>query len=432
MLFLLKNASLAGAFELFQGGLWSGIKCVLSGVLVGLAGVIAQPIEARDETWWKTWKNVSHVTWVCWVAKTQGARDGGVAGCFRGVGLGQGQTDPDCTATNQQNMWIENICAYCIILCIWSTGLLACYSITACFVLMCCPNVVCLFETHVQLWCLGIYCLMVSSENNHFMTLELIVVRRINCTGFDTARSFRGTLLLHHWTLYRSLPSRVETSLCAMQLGLHVMMSKILFDCRISTWTFQHLKDDIWLGLTGARSIYCSYYLIPYSSTDAIKTNKVIWHHRLHQKSVWCFVLFAPVDFVKAWCSCNSQGHLHGALTFYLQSFSWTCWIRISSSELSHSTFTVFFRIFLSAFRQHEDGNGTPTTGPGQSPRFGLRVDRLWRRLWRSTTLRRRTPFRKKPQRLDMKMKATGAQLRRDPEQNKLAESSSKINKVWN
>ena len=58
-----------------------------------------------------------HVTWVCWVAKTQGARDGGVAGCFRGVGLGQGQTDPDCTATNQQNMWktyvhIVSYCAY--------------------------------------------------------------------------------------------------------------------------------------------------------------------------------------------------------------------------------------------------------------------------------------------------------------------------------
>ena len=30
-----------------QGGLWSGIKCVLGGVLVGLAGLIAQPIEAR-------------------------------------------------------------------------------------------------------------------------------------------------------------------------------------------------------------------------------------------------------------------------------------------------------------------------------------------------------------------------------------------------
>lgn len=147
---------------------------------------------------------------------------------------------------NQPAKYVENICAYCIILCIWSTGLLACYSITACFVLMCCPNVVCLFETHVQLWCLGIYCLMVSSENNHFMTLELIVVRRINCTGFDTARSFRGTLLLNHWTLYRSLPSRVETSLCAMQLGLHFMMSKILLDCRISTWNFQHLKDDTW------------------------------------------------------------------------------------------------------------------------------------------------------------------------------------------
>ncbi|CAJ1432358.1 unnamed protein product, partial [Effrenium voratum] len=44
------------------GGLWSGIKCVLSGVLVGLAGVIAQPIE--------------------------GARDAGVLGCFRGVGIG--------------------------------------------------------------------------------------------------------------------------------------------------------------------------------------------------------------------------------------------------------------------------------------------------------------------------------------------------------
>ncbi|CAK9040102.1 unnamed protein product [Durusdinium trenchii] len=44
------------------GGLWSGIKCVLSGVLVGLAGVIAQPIE--------------------------GARDAGVVGCFKGLGTG--------------------------------------------------------------------------------------------------------------------------------------------------------------------------------------------------------------------------------------------------------------------------------------------------------------------------------------------------------
>lgn len=44
------------------GGLWSGIKCVLGGVLVGLAGLIAQPIE--------------------------GAREEGVVGCFRGVGLG--------------------------------------------------------------------------------------------------------------------------------------------------------------------------------------------------------------------------------------------------------------------------------------------------------------------------------------------------------
>eukprot|EP00439_Symbiodinium_sp_Y106_P015759 s1009_g2.t1 len=44
------------------GGLWSGIKCVLGGVLVGLAGLIAQPIE--------------------------GAREEGVLGCFRGVGLG--------------------------------------------------------------------------------------------------------------------------------------------------------------------------------------------------------------------------------------------------------------------------------------------------------------------------------------------------------
>ena len=203
-----------------------------------------------------TWRNV--VKNVVKNVEKRATRDVGMLGCknagcprwWCGRLLPRSGTrsgpDPDCTATNQQNMWIENICAYCIILCILSRGLLACYSVTACFVLICCPNVVCLFETHVQLWCLGIYCLMVSSENNHFMTLELIVVRRINCTGFDTARSFRGTLLLHHWTLYRSLPSRVETSLCAMQLGLHFMMSKILLDCRISTWNFQHLKDDTW------------------------------------------------------------------------------------------------------------------------------------------------------------------------------------------
>ena len=30
------------------------------------------------------------------------------------------------------------------------------------------------------------------------------------------------------------------------------------------------------IGLTGAISIYCSCYLMQYSSTDAIKTNKVI------------------------------------------------------------------------------------------------------------------------------------------------------------
>ena len=28
------------------GGLWSGVKCVLSGVLIGAAGLVAQPIEA--------------------------------------------------------------------------------------------------------------------------------------------------------------------------------------------------------------------------------------------------------------------------------------------------------------------------------------------------------------------------------------------------
>eukprot|EP00435_Cladocopium_sp_Y103_P075751 s140_g64.t1 len=44
------------------GGLWSGIKCVLSGVLFGLVGVIAQPVE--------------------------GAREGGVVGCFKGAGTG--------------------------------------------------------------------------------------------------------------------------------------------------------------------------------------------------------------------------------------------------------------------------------------------------------------------------------------------------------
>mmetsp|Transcript_67835 Transcript_67835/g.150293 ORF Transcript_67835/g.150293 Transcript_67835/m.150293 type:complete len:504 (-) Transcript_67835:19-1530(-) len=44
------------------GGLWSGIKCVLGGLLVGMAGVIAQPIE--------------------------GAREDGLLGCFRGVGVG--------------------------------------------------------------------------------------------------------------------------------------------------------------------------------------------------------------------------------------------------------------------------------------------------------------------------------------------------------
>eukprot|EP00931_Biecheleriopsis_adriatica_P094897 TRINITY_DN6852_c0_g1_i2.p1 TRINITY_DN6852_c0_g1~~TRINITY_DN6852_c0_g1_i2.p1 ORF type:complete len:565 (-),score=138.33 TRINITY_DN6852_c0_g1_i2:44-1738(-) len=43
-------------------GLWSGIKCVLGGAFLTLAAVISQPIE--------------------------GARESGVAGCFRGVGVG--------------------------------------------------------------------------------------------------------------------------------------------------------------------------------------------------------------------------------------------------------------------------------------------------------------------------------------------------------
>jgi len=43
-------------------GLWSGVKCVLSGVFLGLAGVFTQPIE--------------------------GMREGGAAGCVRGLALG--------------------------------------------------------------------------------------------------------------------------------------------------------------------------------------------------------------------------------------------------------------------------------------------------------------------------------------------------------
>ncbi|CAK0891343.1 unnamed protein product [Prorocentrum cordatum] len=43
-------------------GLWSGASCVLSGIFIGLAGLITQPFE--------------------------GFRDAGVPGCFRGVALG--------------------------------------------------------------------------------------------------------------------------------------------------------------------------------------------------------------------------------------------------------------------------------------------------------------------------------------------------------
>lgn len=43
-------------------GVWSGIKCVLSGVLLGVAGAISQPI--------------------------QGAQEGGLAGCFKGCAIG--------------------------------------------------------------------------------------------------------------------------------------------------------------------------------------------------------------------------------------------------------------------------------------------------------------------------------------------------------
>ena len=138
----------------------------------------------------------------------------------------------------------------------------------------------------------------------------------------------------------------------------------------------------------------------------------------------------------KAWCSCNSQGHLHGALSVMkdikpldLQTcskhvqkrnmFQNESWI----SELSHA-FKAFFKAPFSSFRQRGDGNGTPTTGPGQSPRHGSRHTGLGLTVEARKKLGRRTPFRKKPQRLDMKMKATGSnsQLRRT-KRNKLAES---------
>lgn len=44
------------------GGLWSGIRCVVSGVAIGIAGAVSQPIE--------------------------GARESGAWGCFTGLGLG--------------------------------------------------------------------------------------------------------------------------------------------------------------------------------------------------------------------------------------------------------------------------------------------------------------------------------------------------------
>lgn len=148
------------------------------------------------------------------------------------------------------------------ILCILSTGLLA--DISSVTVLQ-----------HVSFWCAFIMLHMSNfdvlawivwwySEQNHCMTLELIVVWRINCTGFDTARSFRGTLLLHHWTLYRSLPSRVETSLCAMPCS---------FAAGPPGPSFYDVEDTFWL-----QNLHLDL------STPERR------HHRLHQKLVWCLV----------------------------------------------------------------------------------------------------------------------------------------------
>ena len=80
-----------------KGGLWSGIKCVLSGVFMGLMGVICQPIEAREDSKTTGSKQLDgkHKTedtklklYLLLQLGSQGAREGGVVGCFRGAGTG--------------------------------------------------------------------------------------------------------------------------------------------------------------------------------------------------------------------------------------------------------------------------------------------------------------------------------------------------------